>query len=192
MAAPASPDCKSNETTNKSFRNEFNFDERNEEYTNGTKQKYFDQCESLKDNENQQNLLVLLSYERYNNYPLASYLIDSYLIDKFEFYLKQKENEIKIESQSDMNIIKWGKGQCNHHILTNLIKSHQNNETIRDNIIGGLTIYFRRYIRPMSFPCTTYLINDKIERFVQCLVEANRLINKILKDVIQIPPFQVL
>ena len=206
MASTASSDQKNNteqkpdknstklakQSSNNSFPNELNFDERPQEYLDKTKEKYFSQCESLNHAENQKNLLQLLSYERYNDYPIASYLIDSFLVDKFQFYLKQKENEKASESDLNLKIGPWAQGEHDHDILTNLIKSHKNNDDIRQCIMGGIEIYFKRYIKPMSFPCTTFLIDDKIERFAQCLAEANRLIKKIFKDTTAIPPFQVI
>lgn len=199
MAQPASSDDKSNENScNKSDNPasiskspspiELKFDERDEEYLHQTEQKYLAQCESLlKNAENQMSLIKLLAYERYNDYPIASYLIDSYLVDKFQYYVKH-ESELK---KIDLTIEAWAQGEYNHDILKNLIKSHKNHDNIHKDIVGGMDLYFKRYMRAMDFPMT-YLINDKVERFAQCLSEANRLIKKIFKDSISIPPFQVI
>ena len=164
------------ETASPTTPNGLNFDDNDEKYINETRQIFYNQCPSLQNNENQANLLQLLSYERRNNdYPLAIYLINSFLKDRLLHYISQ--NKI-------LSLDQWSKGK----LLTNLLKDNKNAQSIHDNIIGGIRIYFSRYTQPMSLP-SQYLINDRIERFVQCLQEVNGLIKAILKDAV--PPFQV-
>eukprot|EP01084_Bolivina_argentea_P025656 47727_1 len=161
---------------------EFDLNLIDEKYLRETQEIYYAQCPSLHATyHKQQALFKLAAIGRKHDYPLLLNLVDCYLRDKFDYFLRNPNVNRSITVQEWCN---------NFKTVQKLISKNRNKQCIHGVIQAAIKTYLHRYCSPIQLP-TLYLIRDSIRGFIRLIQEVGELILDIQQNSTVLYPYQI-